>query len=385
VFTNLLEFLEVVTSEADKGSPIDIVYLDFSKAFDKVPKLRLMEKLAAHSINGNVYNWIKNWLTDRTQRTVLNGKQSEWADVWSGVPQGSVLGPVLFLIFINDIDFIRHLITVLKKFADDTKLGQKILNDSDRQNLQDCLDILCEWANKWGMQFNISKCKVLHIGRNNPKHIYTMNNIPLTVVEEEKDIGVLIHHSLKPSRQCSEAARKANAVLGQISRSFHYRDKNVFMKLYKSHVRSHLEFSVPAWSPWTEADKLVLENVQKRAVRMVSGLSGSYEENLKDLNLQSLEDRRLRYDMIQTYKIIKEIDAVQPSTWFNLAGDNPTRRTRLTDNPINILPSRSRLEIRNNFFSQRVPELWNNLPESLKNSRNLTIFKRDLTKHMRNI
>ena len=303
-----------------------------------------------------------------------------------------------------------------------------------------------------------------------------MNNIPLTVVEGEKDIGVLFHHSLKQSRQCSEAARKANAVLGQISRSFHYRDKNVFMKLdkshvrshlefsvpdwspwteadklvlenvqkravrmvsglsgsyeenlkdlnlqsledrrirydmiqtrhdqgqisrsfhyrdknvlmklYKSHVRSHLVFSVPAWSTWTEADKLVLENVQKRAVRMVSGLSGSYEENLKDLNLQSLEDRRLRYDMIQTYKIIKEIDAVQPSTWFNLAGDNPTRRTRLTDNPINILPSRSRLEIRNNFFSQRVPEQWNNLPDSLKNSRNLTIFKRDLTKHMRNI
>ena len=286
--TNLLEFLEVVTSEADRGSPMDIVYLDFSKAFDKVPKLRLMEKLTAHSINGRVYNWIKSWLTGRTQRTVLNGKQSDWAEVWSGVPQGSVLGPVLFLIFINDIDFIKYLITVIKKFADDTKLGQKVTNDSDRQNLQDCLDSLCDWANKWGMQFNESKCKIMHIGRNNPRHTYTMNNIPLTVVEEEKDIGVLIHNSLKPSKQCSEAARKANAVLGQISRSFHYRDRNIFIKLDKS----LLEFSVPAWSPWTEADKLILENVQNRAARMVSGLTGTTEENLKIINLQSLEDRR---------------------------------------------------------------------------------------------
>lgn len=207
----------------------------------------------------------------------------------------------------------------------------------------------------------------------------------MTVVEEEKDIGVLIHNSLKPSKQCSEAARKANAVLGQISRSFHYRDRNIFIKLYKSHVRSLLEFSVPAWSPWTEADKLILENVQKRAVRMVSGLTGTYKENLKVLNLQTLEDRRERYDLIQTYKIIKELDAVKPSLWFNLAGSNSVRQTRLTNNPINILPGRSRLEIRSNFFSQRVPEKRNNLPDSMKDSRNLALFKRNLTKHMRNL
>ena len=200
-----------------------------------------------------------------------------------------------------------------------------------------------------------------------------------------KDIGVIVHNSLKPSRQCSEAARKANAVLGQISRSFHYRDRNVFLKLYKSHVRSHLEFSVTAWSPWSEADKTILENVQKRAVRMISGLSGSYEENLKTLNLQSLEDRRIRYDLIQTYKIINEIDAVKPSTWFNLVGENQTRQTRFTINPINILPGRSRLEIRRNFFSQRVPELWNNLPDVIKNSRTVAIFKRELYKHMKNL
>ena len=379
--TNLLEFLEVVTFEIENGAALDIIYLDFSKAFDKVPKLRLMEKLRAHSIGGKVHDWILNWLSGRKQRTVLNGKQSQWAEVGSGVPQGSVLGPILFLVFINDIDFIKHLLTVLKKFADDTKLAKKILNDNDRATLQTCLDLLYSWAKTWGMEFNIKKCKILHTGRNNPMYSYTMNGIPLTEVDEEKDIGVIIHKSLKPSRHCAEVARKANIVLGQISRSFHYRDRKVFIQLYKQHVRSLLEFSAPSWSPWTAADKEVLEKIQKKAVRMVSGLTGqTYEERLIELNLPTLEMRRYQSDMIQTFKIIRSIDAVDASSWFNLVGVNPPRHTRLTSNPLNIIAVRSNLEVRKNFFSQRVPDQWNNLPEEMKCSRNLKIFKSKLSK-----
>ena len=211
-----------------------------------------------------------------------------------------------------------------------------------------------------------------------------MNGVPLTVVEQEKDIGVTIHKSLKPSHHCADVARKANIVLGQISRSFHYRDRKIFIQLYKQHVRSHLEFSSTAWSPWSAADKEVLENVQKRAVRMVSGLTGqTYEEKLRELNLPSLESRRYQYDMIQTFKILNRIDKVEPSTWFKLVGVNPPRQTRLTSNPRNIITTRSNLEVRKNFFSQRVPDQWNSLPDDIKNSRNLNTFKTKIKEYSR--
>ena len=221
--TNLLEFMEFVTDTYDDGSSLDLIYLDFSKAFDKVPHEKLMKKAKAIGISGNLLRWIEQWLTGRRQRVVINGKSSGWIDVESGVPQGSILGPILFVIFINDIDNqITNLINIIRKFADDTKLGHKVNNEADSRVLQLCLDILFQWTIDWGMEFNIPKCKVLHIGRNNNHFKYYLNNIELKSVTEEKDIGVITHASLKPSVQCRNAARKANFVLGQISRTFHY-------------------------------------------------------------------------------------------------------------------------------------------------------------------
>jgi sugar phosphate isomerase/epimerase len=142
--TNLLEFMETVTKVIDAGRPFDIVFLDFAKAFDKVPRERLLEKLRAHGVKGRSINWIRNWLTGRKQRVVLNGKCSTWAEVLSGVPQGSVLGPILFLIFINDLDMAAEFINILRKFADDTKLGQSAGTPEEREQLQLALDNLCD-------------------------------------------------------------------------------------------------------------------------------------------------------------------------------------------------------------------------------------------------
>jgi hypothetical protein len=178
----------------------------------------------------------------------------------------------LFGVHIDDIDEVVKMIELLLKFADDCKGKKKILSDKDRQALQDTLDKLCAWAEAWGMSFNKDKCKIMHVGHNNPSHDYYMQGVKLTEIDEEKDVGVMVHRSLKPGRQCQKAATTGMNVIFQLKNNFHYRDRHIFLKLYKQYVRPHLEFAMPVWSPWLESDKQVLENVQKKFVNMIAGL-----------------------------------------------------------------------------------------------------------------
>jgi hypothetical protein len=361
----------------------DIIFLDFAKAFDKVPRERLLEKLRAHGIKGRALRWIRAWLTGRQQRVVLNGKTSSWAEVLSGFPQGSVLGPILFSVYINDIDTVAAFIDILRKFADDTKLGQTVSTEEERSRLQLALDKLCEWASTWGMEFNVQKCKVMHVGHNNIEQEYYMNGELLGVTEEERDIGVLVQKNLKPSAQCSKAARTAQTVLSQISRSFHYRDRHIFVKLYIQYVRPHLEFASPAWSPWNESDKESLEKIQRRAVSMVSGLkAATYEEKLKELGLTSLEERRHLADMLQSFKVLQGMDKVRSETWFRMAGES-SRVTRSAADSLNLRLLPAKLDVRKYFFSSRVINDWNKVPAHLKRARTVKSFKNGYRQHRR--
>ena len=361
-----------------------MVYLDFAKAFDKVPIERLLKKVRAHGIRGQLYDWISAWLKDRWQRVVLNGTASGWIAVLSGVPQGSVLGPLLFLIFINDLDQEAAMADILVKFADDTKVAQQITCEQDKDDLQAALDGLVGWADKWGMAFNVAKCKVMHIGHGNPRHNYAMQNTDLATTEEERDLGVITSSKLKPSAQCAKAARTAQAVLGQLARAFHFRDRYVFVQLYTTYVRPHLEFAAQAWSPWTAADKEVLEQVQKRAVRMVSGLRGrEYEDRLAEINLTTLEERRHQADMSMVYKILTGKEDVDPTEWFEMA-TNSTRATRTAADPLNVRVRHGRLDTRRHFFSVRVTEDWNKVPSDIKKVRTVEGFKRAYAKHRKN-
>ena len=279
-------------------------YLDFSKAFDLVPHKRLLVKLRGLGIQGKVASWVEEWLTDRKQRVVLNGEVSDWGEILSGVVQGSVLGPILFLCFINDLDMAVDMVmesggeeksTIIKKFADDTKWGSVVESAEDRANFQTGLDALQQWADTWQMSYNVDKCHILHVGKKNKKYEYRLGGRNLEATSWEKDVGVIISDDLKPSLQCARAATKANQVLGQISRGVCYRDKDTFLRLYKTYVRPHLEYCQSAWSPWTEGDKKVLEQVQQRAVRMISNLaSRNYEDRLKEVGLTTLVERRSR-------------------------------------------------------------------------------------------
>ena len=166
--TNLLEYLETLTDLVDSGHAVDVIYLDFAKAFDKVPHQRLIAILKAHGIQENLLNWIEAWLTGRQQRVVISGETSDWLPVTSGVPQGSVLGPILFIIFINLFDLaVKDNVKLLSKFADDTKVGCIVDTENDVKNMQYVLDKVVEWADLWQMQYNGDKCKVLYFGRPN--------------------------------------------------------------------------------------------------------------------------------------------------------------------------------------------------------------------------
>ena len=190
--SNLLEFLDDVSKLRDEGNSVDVIYLDFSKAFDKVPHDKLLIKVEALGIRGQILAWVRDYLADRKQRVVINGEQSEFADVTSGVPQGSVLGPVLFLIYINDLDV--GLSCNIKKFADDTKIYGQVNNEADCRKLQDDLDRLISWSVRWGMEFNVEKCKYLRIskrGQSDIGNLYTMLDRQLTKVSK-KGIWVFV-------------------------------------------------------------------------------------------------------------------------------------------------------------------------------------------------
>jgi len=167
--TNLLEYLEEVTRGIDERRALDVIYLDFAKAFDKVPVARLIKKLESFGVEGEVLRWVKGWLTDKKQRVLVDGAKSSWKEVLSGVPQGSVLGPVLFVIFINDLEDAVTATQIVKMFADDTKVGQDVSEPGGCEELQSTLNKLWKWVIDWGMAFNVEKCHVMHFGRQNSK------------------------------------------------------------------------------------------------------------------------------------------------------------------------------------------------------------------------
>jgi hypothetical protein len=304
--SQLLTTVHDIASMIDQNNNVDAVILDFSKAFDKVSHPKLLSKLEFYGINRDIIGWIASWLGGRSQTVVIDGHRSTEAPVLSGVPQGSVLGPLLFIIFINDI--VESCSGSIRLFADDALLYRPVSTQSQAQELQKDLDGLSEWSNHWQMEFNAKKCEVIHFSRSTTSSCasYHLNGTVLDQVTTVKYLGVTISGSMDWNVHIQQTVRKATGLLAMLQRQTQFCTPKTRLTLYKTIVRPTLDYASCVWSPHFQYQIKGLEKVQRRAVRWIKSLKGydSVTGAMAELNLEPLEERRFLRDTAVLHKIM---------------------------------------------------------------------------------
>ncbi len=322
--TQLLETFNEWTLALKDKFLIDVIYLDFAKAFDTVSHQKLLYKLEKYGVSGKFLKWIKEFLVGREIKVVINNSVSKSFPVRSSVPQGSVLGPFLFLVYINDIvDCVKF--SQIRLFADDIKLFVKSSSKDyhiQTLRLQQDLDRIHSWSQDWQLQLSNHKCEVLHI-RNHSKELickYKLGNNVLATTELVRDLGVYISHDLKFSKHCEITAKKAMRVTSLIFRTFNSNSRNNFLRAYKSYVRPILEYASAVWNPYLQNDINILEKVQQNFTRRLfykcKLLPVGYEHRLNYLGLERLKDRRDKIDLYECFKIIHCLNNLQTNDFF---------------------------------------------------------------------
>ena len=367
----LLTFIDKCVDAISRGNITDVVYLNFQKAFDTVPHKRLMVKLQAYGISGVILNWINAFLDGRTQRVIVNGIASRKEAVLSGVPQGSVLGPLLFVLYINDT-----LVSHCMMFADDTKSFREITDVADMNMLQNDLHLMEKWSKTWLLQFHPGKCVVMSVGIGwniIQAYPYELLSTGLEHVLEEKDLGIIIDSELTFEAHIEAKLGTANQMLGLIRRSLTCCTAEIVIPLYKAFVRQHLEFGVAVWGGFIKRRQLhAIERVQMRVTKIVESVRGMpYEERLRKLKLPTMTYRRARglIMMMEVWKHINSYDtAVIPPTF---------QFTRSARYPLQLKRFNSK------FFYHLAPALWNDLPLAVRETECRNTFKNRLDKHWR--
>ena len=372
--TQLLECIRDWSTLISAKKSIDVVYLDFAKAFNSVSHPKLLHKLRGYGITGDLLLWITAFLSDRLESVVVGNSISEYCHVTSGTPQGSILGPCLFLLYVNDLP---DLSTVsCKMYADDVKL---YCSSDEQAGMQESLDRILLWSHVWQMSLSVPKCVVLHFWATNPKHMYSLSGIDLVSQTNCRDLGVLMSADLKFSNHCREQVAKAFRVSNVIFRCFNTACAKSLIRAFKAYVRPLLEYCSCVWSPYLAKDIDSIECVQRYFTRRLIARCGlppcAYVDRLILLQLEPLEVRRLRFDLVMLFKIVHESVDLVCSDFVTM----DPNAVRLRGHHLRLLQQHSRTDFDKHVFNSRVIPIWNALDADIINTASVSCFSAKIT------
>lgn len=374
--SNLLDCLDDWTCALMNRNSVVTAYIDFQKAFDSVCHAKLFSRLSDLGIGGDLLQWLRSFLSGRTQCTRVGRAVSDPVSISSGVIQGSCIGPLLFLLFVNSITKLFNNDVKCVLFADDVKLYSIVKSDNAFANLQLGLDSITSWSKEYQLPISIKKCSVMVVGSVDTIVPVNIDGQNIKYVSEVRDLGVYVDPTLKFNAHINRIVAKAKSRSYLIRKCFISRNPELLMKAFKVYVRPLVEYASSIWSPYYcyAIDKV--ESVQRRFTKFLPGLNGmDYPTRLTALNLHSLESRRLKLDLTLCYKIIFGLVDVDSSKYFVLR-QNDCVTTR--GNPYKILSINCRVNVRQNFFSERIVNVWNSLSTSVVSFANLQAFKRSI-------
>ena len=398
--TQLLTTANDVLKSFDKNKQVDVAILDFSKAFDKVPHKKLIHKLSKYGINNSTLSWLECFLTKRSMQVVVDGVTSESTSVISGVPQGKVLGPILYLVHINDLP--ATVSSQVRLFADDCLLYREINALKDHLSLQRDLQALEQWADTWGMKFNASKCHILSI-KEKSSYFYKLDNVILKHVPNNPYLGVLFSEDLKFSDHINNVTKKANSTIGFLHRNLRYCPLKCKRTAYLSLVRSVLEYGCTVWDPYLQRDIDQLERVLRKAIRFITGdyksmTPGTINKLQNKLQFSPLETRRKAIRLTFMYKLVEGLVPAMPSKDF-IKFQRPGRNIKPKKDPDFIyskspidkyiknndrcleIPDATSPQAKNSFFIKTASE-WNALNNTVVHAKSPDIFKNLIQKEL---
>ena len=376
--TNLLESVNDWTLSLSRHNSVVIAYIDFQRAFDSVPHPKLLHKLVGYGIGGNLLFWLSSFLTGRQQCVRVGSSLSQSCVVTSGVPQGSVVGPLLFNLYINDItDNLDFNNSSTKIFADDVKIYTEITNKYSSTDLQKNLDLIYQWSTKWQLTISHSKCNILHLGNSEPILNFFISGIPILKASHTTDLGVLFDPDLKFKTHITDIVKRAKQRASLIHRCFISRDIKNLIRSFKTYVRPLVEYAPQIWSPHLTFLIDLIEGVQRAFTKRLPGFANkTYAERLQLLQIQSLEHRRLLYDLTLCFNIVHGFTALSFEDFFSLSNNTSTR-----GHSLKLVVPIAKTNMQKFFFSSRIIPIWNSLPQKIVSASSTAQFKSLISKH----